>query len=704
MKRLTWIIIMVCVLSLAMPQFAQKRGFEKLKYPELNQFTLPRIHKAETDNGIRLRVVQTDKLPLVDVRIMLEGGSVYDPADKIGLAAITANLLRIGGTEKWTGDELDLHLDQLGINLDVQASDDYFTITVSCLRKDLGTALEALAQVVRHPRFAKEKMEEIKTRMASAISRRNDEPNGIAAREFARVVYGKNSPFAAVMEYAHLNGIAIPDLKACHKKFFAPGNMLAGVSGPVNLDEVKALFETHFGDWKQEAVVPAYPKVVPAKAKARVFMAEKSNLNQSTIYIGHLGNLRDLKAEPAQKVFNAIFSQGMNSRLFMRVRTQMGLTYGVGGGISTAERHPGMTSFYTFTKSKSSIKAIQAILEEVNKIRTEPVTPEELEDARNYFINSFVFQFSGPEKILYSELKREFYDLPAGYSQRMLEGIKAVTAADVLETAKNFMNPDDFRILIVGKESDLDGKLSELGSVAKVDLKIPPPPVEEKIPPATPETLKKGGDLVKKSFSTVYGGYAKLKTLHTIAAMKMTVPQGTFDMGLDSTASYPDKSHTVITIMGMKIETVINGDKGIMTQMGQTKPMSAEQIRDNRFGSMYDMTHNPDAYNFQYLKEMKGENGVFDVIYVTPAKGGDQWVKLYFNRKTGRVEMEEKLSKMPGNAGIAREVNSDFRMVSGIPFAFKSVISVKGKTVSDVTIKEIVVNGPVEESLFKIEE
>ncbi|HDP94949.1 MAG TPA: insulinase family protein [Candidatus Aminicenantes bacterium] len=702
MKRLIMIACMAGMIALNLAA-ASGPDINKLNYPELNQINIPPIHKAELENGLRLRVVRTDKLPLVDIRILVAGGSVYDPAEKVGLASMTAGLMRIGGTKKWTGDELDLYLDRLGINLDVQAAGDYFSVTVSCLRKDLDTAVSALAQVLRSPRFAKDKIEEMSTRLSSSIARRNDEPNGIASREFDRVIYGKDSPFAPVLEYAHLAAIKRADLEACHQRFFAPANMLAGVAGPVDTEEVQAVFQRHFGDWTHKAEVPAYPEAKPNPTKARVFLVEKSDLNQSTIHIGHLGTLRDLEAEPAQKVFNAIFSQGMSSRLFSRVRTKMGLTYGVGGGIETGERHPGKTAFFTFTKSESTIKAIRAILEEVEKVRAEEVTSGELKEAKDYFINSFVFQFSSPARILNRELSREFYGLPEGYLQRMMDAIKQVTAADVLAVAKEFVHPDRFRILIVGKEAEMDGKLSELGDVKKVDITIPPPPMEETIPEATPESLARGAAVIKQAFDTVYKGYRSLKTLRTVADMKMSVPQGTFDVTLETVTRFPDQRYTAMTIMGMKMETVINKDKGVVRRMGQTQPLPQEQVEAGRFGSMYHMANHADAYNFQYLEPATVEGTTYNVVYVTPVDGKDRWRKLYFNQQNGRLEIEEQVSQMPGSAGVAREINSDFREVSGIPFAFKSVSKVKDKTVAEVTVKKVEVNDAVDESLFNLE-
>jgi zinc protease len=702
MRKTAVIIFLFAFLVTNLGLTAQKRGLEKIKYPELNQFQLPEIHKAQTGNGLQLRLIRSEVLPLIDLEILVRGGSVYDPPTKVGLAGITANLLRIGGTGDLKPDQLDQTLDSRGIDISITSSSDYFSINLSCLRENLDQAVSILARMIRQPGFDSEKLEEVKTRLASTIARRNDQPATINTREFDKLIYGQGSPFAAVLEYEHLDNIARSDVAAFYRQFFAPANMLAGVVGPVEIGEVEEIFEKYFGDWDHRASVPPYPEVKEPTYDFKVAFAEKSNLNQSYISIGHLGVKEDLSELAKIKLFNLIFSQSFDSRLYARIRTKMGLTYGVEGSIETPHLYHGKTYFSTFTKSASTLEAIRAIFEEIDTIRKEKVTDKELSDARDYFSNSFVFKYSSPAKILSSEMEREFYGLPPGYAEKLLAEIKTVTRDQVLQVAQKYLHPEKMIVFIVGKEKDLDGKLSDLGKVKYVDISIKPPALKEKIPPATPQMLEKGKQVMTSLFKNRYRGYERLKAMRVVSETAITMPQGTFTLSNKALTLYPDKRYVESTIMGMKIVTVINGDQGVVRRMGQSTPMSAEQIGDQTFGSFYDMIHSPDKYSFQYLREEKVDGKAYDVIYVFDQKRN--WQKMFVNRETGLLEIEEKLSRIPGTGGIAREIKSEFQTVSGLPIAHKSETFIKDKKVISYTVKEVEVNPQVDLTLFNLEE
>lgn len=679
---------------------AQKRPFDKLKYPALNKFELPKMEKVQTANGIKLRLIKTEKLPLVNMRILFKGGDVYEPSSKVGLAGITAQLLRIGGTKELKGDEVDQFLDSNGITISIGSSNDYYSVSLSCLDENLGQAVSILSKLLMEPAFDKEKLEETKTRLASSIGRRNDEPAPINSREFNKLIYGEKSPLAAVLEYEHLENITGADIAGNYKRFFAPDNMLVGVTGPVDMDKVKDIFEKYFGNWNHQADIPSYPQVHGQTHDFKVAFAEKSNLTQSYLSIGHLGTMEDFDQEAKIMVFNSIFSRGFTSRLFNRVRTKMGLTYGIGGGIVTRYLYPGKTYYSTFTKSGSTFKAVRAILDEIDIIRKEKVSEKELKDAQDYFINSFVFKYSTPERIIYQELQKEFYGLSEGYSEKLLENIKKVTADDVLEIAQKYLHPDKMIIFILGKEEELDGKLEELGKVKKIDISIKPPLI--KIPPSTPETLEKGSRIILDLESEKYSNYKRIKSIETTLDMKMTMMGRTMPMAVKSVILYPEKRYAEISVMGMKIERIINGKKGLMKQMGQETPMAEKDIEKEKFGTLYDIFHSKDKYRFQYLWEKEIDGKRYDVVYIFDAQ--KNWKKIFINKETGFIEIEEKLTRLPGQAGVEREVKSDFRIINGVPFAFKSETVVKDKKVVELTVKEVKVNPKVDLSLFKIED
>jgi zinc protease len=681
---------------------ARKRKVDKIKFPPLNKIHRPEVKKAQTSNGIKLRLIKTEKLPLVNLLILVKGGSHYDPGTKVGLASVTAQLLRIGGTKELKPEEVDKRLDSKGIDIDIDAGDDYYTINLSCLEENFDEAVSFLSKILLQPAFDREKMEEIKTQLRSAISRRNDNPMPINRREFNKLIYGEKTPFAAVLEYEHMDNIVREDVHRTYKTFFAPGNMLAGVTGPLEMERFKEIFETHFGSWSHQAQIPAYPQVREQTHDFKVAFARKSNLNQSYFSIGHLGVKEDLSRSAKFLVFNSIFSQGFTSRLVSRVRVKMGLTYGIGGGINTERLYPGTTSYTTFTKSESTIDAIKAIFDEMDIIRKEKVTQQELNDAKDSFLNAYVFEFSTPEKVLQNSLRREFYGVDVNIIDRLVEDVKTVTADDILEVAKNYLHPDKMIVSVVGNKEKIKGDLSELGKVKELDISIKPPALKEKIPEPTPGTLQKGTRIIMELAKKKYKKYKHLKSLEMKANMKMTMMGRTMDMGLKSTTLFPGKKHSEISVMGIKIERIINGKKGIMKQMGMEKAISEEEIEKGEFDDLYNIFHSKGKYKFQYLKEKEIDGKKYDVIYIFDAK--KRWMKYFINRETGLIEIEEKLSDVPGQTGVSRTVKSGFKTVKGIPFAFKSEVFVEEKKVGEVTIKEIKVNPEVDPSIFTIEE
>jgi zinc protease len=709
MKKISFsklVIVKLLVLSLFLfPCFAAKKNkIDNIKFPALNKFELPEIKKAMTGNGIKLRLIKNEALPLIDLEILIRGGDVYDPATKVGLATITAQLLRIGGTAEMEPEQLDQLLDSKGISIDCNSGNDFTTISLSCLKENFSEAVAILAKILRQPAFNKDKLAEIKTQLGSSVSRRNDDPGNINSREFATLLYGKKSPFAAVLEYEHIDNISMEDIRGVYKTFFAPANMLTGIVGPLEIEEVKAVFEKHFGPWNNTAHIPPYPVFKEPDHDFKLAFAEKSNLNQSYLSIGHIGvkeDIKDFKEKAKIKIFNSIFSAGFTSRLMSRVRVKMGLTYGIYGGIKTGLLYPGTTSFTTFTKSGSTIEAVKAIFDEIDIIKKEKVSEKELKDAKDYYLNSYVFQFSSPAQILSNALAREFYGIDEDFRKNLLDSIKDVTADDVLKIANKYLHSEKMIVSIVGKEEDIPGKLSDIGKVKKIDITIPSPPLKEIIPAATAEMLARGRQLITSLVSTKYRGYKGLRSLEVIADTKMTISGRVLPIGIKNISLFPDKNYNEMSIMGMKIEVVVNGDNGMMKQMGQVKPLPEKDIADSRFSDLYFIFNNQETYKFQYLKETKIDKKIYDVLYLFDAQ--KNWIKLFINKETRLIEIEETVSKLPGTSGITRKIKSDFRIISGIPFAFKSETFIKDKRVGETIIKKIKVNSPVDTAIFHID-
>ncbi len=275
MRKFTLTILIFTILVFGSGIYGKGKTLEKIKFPPLNKIQKPVVESASLNNGIQIRLIEDQKFPIVNFTAYLKGGDVYDPAGKTGLASITAQLLRIGGTTGLKGDEIDRLLDINGISISFGSSFDYFTITVSVLKPSFEKAMDILSKILSSPAFDKDKFEEIKTQFSSSISRSNDDPAGIRGREFGKLIYGKDSPFAADLEYEHLENISINDVKKFYSMFFKPGNIKIGVTGPFKIGELELVVNKYFGKLKGYPVIPVYPVVKTPAHNFKVYFAEK---------------------------------------------------------------------------------------------------------------------------------------------------------------------------------------------------------------------------------------------------------------------------------------------------------------------------------------------------------------------------------------------------------------------------------------------
>ncbi len=669
MRKFTLIILVLTIFLYGSGIYGKSRKLEKIKYPPLNEIKKPVVLTGELENGIKVRLIEDSKFPIINFTAYLKGGDVYDLPGKTGLASITAQLLRIGGTSDMKGEEIDKILDMNGITISFGSSLDYFTIDISALKSNFEQALDILSKMLVSPAFDKGKFDEIKTQLSSSISRSNDEPAFIRSREFGKLVYGPESPFAAQLEYEDLENISLNDVRKFYARFFKPSNMMIGVTGPFKIDELNSVLEKHLGNMKGNAMIPSYPDAESSSHKFKVYFAEKANQIQSQIVVGHIGYKENIDEKAKILVFNSIFSQGFNSRLMQRLRVKMGLTYGVGGGINSKYLYPGVVSFTTFTKSESTVTAVNAIFDEIKIIRAEKVTENELNEAKDYFLNSYVFKFSSSGKVLNDRIRKEFYGLDKEKYDNLVNDIKTVTVEDVLDTAKKFLDPEKMIILVVGTQKKITEDLSTLGKIKEIDISIKPPAIKEKIPKATPVSLKKGKEVLFTSIARNYKGYKSIRTSVKNTEMKVTLGPRSFTLEQIASITYPDKFYSETKVMGMTMKRVVNGKKGYMTQMGQRKELTSIEIEESKFASLYDIFHEKGKYNYQYLKEEKIKDKVYDVIYMTDE--GDKWVKFFINKKSGLIEIREKIQDIGGQKGLGRTYLSQFKKEKGIFFLSK---------------------------------
>jgi len=451
------------------------RDYKNLTYPKLRDIELPEVEQVTLDNGMRLFLLEDHELPLVNLSVRIRTGSIYEPPDKIGLASITGMVMRTGGTTSKTGDELDELLESIAASVETGIGLNSGSASMSVLTQDVDTGLAILADVLMNPAFREDKIMLAKMQHKSSIARRNDFVGSIAGREFDKLIYGPESVYARHTEYATIDNISRDDLVAFHKSFFGSNNLMLAVWGDFDTKEMIRKIEQAFDGWQKVNVQLLEAPKVEYEFRKTVNVVRKDDVNQSNIYLGHIGGLRNNPDYFALIVMNKILGGGFTSRLFKNVRSREGLAYSVFGAYSANYDYPGEFYVGCQTKSESTVKAIRAMLREVEKMKESEVTDEELALAKDSFLNSFVFNFDTTGEIVNRLMVYEYYGYPSDFLLQIKQNVEKVTKADVLRVARKHLKPDQVQILAVGRPDDFDEPLSVLGSVNEIDITIPTP-------------------------------------------------------------------------------------------------------------------------------------------------------------------------------------------------------------------------------------
>jgi zinc protease len=490
--------------------------YKLLKFPPLREVKIPDVATFTLPNGIRLYLVENHELPLISGFALIRTGNLFDPPDKVGLAEITGMVLRTGGTQSKTGDQLDEELENVAASVESSIGETSGRVNFSCLKENAAQVLAIFRDILTQPEFRQEKIDLAKTQLRGSIARRNDNAHGIASRELDSILYGRDTPYGWQMEYEHLDRIQRSDLQAFYRRYFFPSNIMIAAQGDFNTQEMKALLEKLFSSWdaKQEPVPPFPP--VTAKSAPGVYLGVKTDVTQTFFAFGHLnGTFRD-PDYPALEVMADILGGSFSSRLFRKVRTELGYAYSIYARWGAAYDHPGVFSVSGSTKSASTVETLRAALAEVERIRSSEVTDQELETAKQAVLNSFVFNFDHPSKTLSRIVTYEYYGYPRDFIFQYQKAVERVTKADILRVARQHLKPEALAIVAVGNPAEFGKPLSELGPVKEIDLRIPEP---KRAAPAPSDagSEERGKALLRKAQAAM-GGAERLAAIHDVSS------------------------------------------------------------------------------------------------------------------------------------------------------------------------------------------
>jgi zinc protease len=665
---------------LGQPAASSIPTYQQLKYPPLKPVQIPEPTSFTLPNGLKVYLLENHELPLVSGAALVRAGNLFDPPDKRGLADFTGQVLRSGGTKTKTGDQIDVELENIAAAVESQIGESSGNVSFGCLRENTDQVMALFKEILTAPEFRQDKLDLAKQQEKSSISRRNDDPGGIAQREFANTVYGKDNPYGWSIEYEHVDNIKREDLIAFYNRYFFPKNVRLSIYGDFNSAEMKAKIEKLFGDWKaDQPAVPAFPSVT-RKARPGIYFAEKDDVTQTFFELGHFGGILKDKDYPALQVAANILGSGFSSRLMTTVRTKLGYAYSIGGNWGAGFQSPGLFQISGSTKSSTTVDTIRTIREEVEKVRNAPVTDEELQTAKDHVLNSFVFNFDRPSKTLNRMLLYEYFDYPKDFMFQYQKAIAAVTKADVQRVAKEYWKPEDFTIVAVGNPKDFGKPLTDLKiAVNKIDLTIPEPRKEKAA--ASEASLAKGKAIAAKALEAMGGAaVGQVRDFESGRDMELQTGAAVIKVKQVVQVVYPNHMRQDQAFPFGKLIVYSDSKTGWMIGPQGPMPVQAaviQQVRGELFRSPFALLSPSTGKQFNAVSD--------DTIEITDADGNS--AKLTISTADGLPKKLSYLSTtMTGGASEVTESYSDWRAVGGVQLPHQIVIDQGGKKYADVKV------------------
>ena len=430
-----------------------------------NEFNFPTITENVLDNGLEVVVIEQPNMPIISLDVYFAGGSNAAPQDLPGLAGIAGDLITRGTTTR-SAQDIAGAIEQVGGAVGSGAGSDSMSLGVFALIEDLDLAFELLADMTLNASFPENEVERERTERISALEANLAEPGFIAGRTFGRLLY-EGHPYGNATTFESLEAITRDDIVAFYELRRQPDNAVLIIAGAITTEEGLEYATQHFADWEGTAEDVTFPPL-PEHSAQQLFLVDRPGSTQANFIMGNIGiQGASLDYFPA-RVTNHVLGGTFSSRLVQNIREEKGYTYSIGSGFS----YPADTGRFVVTAAVRNdviAPALEEVFKEIERIQTEPLTDEEINDARDGIVGEFVFGL---------ETYQDFVEAVASYKIRGVEldrlnkwlgYIKAVSKDDVLDIANTYIHPEDFIIVVVGDASAIQEQLETLGEVTLLE-------------------------------------------------------------------------------------------------------------------------------------------------------------------------------------------------------------------------------------------
>ena len=657
--------------------------------PEIN---LQEPMSFEMQNGLKILVVENHKLPRVSIQLRIDNPPILE-GNKSGVSSLTASLLG-NGSKTIPKDDFNEEVDFLGARISFGSQSAY----ASSLSKYFPRILELMADAAINPNFTQEEFDKEKQKLLTGLKAQEKDVSAISNRVQNALAYGTDHPYGEFLTEGSVNNVSLVDVVQFYEDYFVPANAYLVVIGDIEFDEVKKLVEQNFTPWVK-AVPPSFLFSRPSNAQyTQINFVDVPNAVQSDVAVESLVDLKMSNDDYLHALMaNRILGGGAQARLFLNLREDKAYTYGSYSSLGNDKYAPATFSASAQVRNMVTDSSVVEILKEMDKIIKEPVTDEELNDAKAKYVGNFVLALEKPETIARYALNIETEGLSKDYYKTYLERINAITKDDVQKAAQKYMTTDKARVVVTGKGSEvIDNLENVIFNGKKVPVKYYDKFAKGSKKPNYEAAIPEGmtAQNVLEKYIEAIGGKEKLMGVESYSLIAEAEMQGMI-LNLEVKKTSKNQYMQDVKVMGNSMsKQVVDGDKGYMVMQGQRKDLGEEE-----------------------LKKVKEESAPFPELNLLNTDVALEGVEVIDGKKAYKIKIsDEKTSFYDIETGLkvqdalsveaqGQQVNTtfdytDYKEVSGIKFPFL-FIQTMGPQKFDYIVKEIKVNEGVSDVDFE---
>ena len=687
-QKMKKVIFSILILAFTISVNAQ---VDRTKAPEAGpapEIKIGDYQSFELKNGLKVFVVENHKIPMVSYSLSLDNDPVLE-GDKTGYVIMTGELLRAGTTNR-SKDEIDESIDFIGAYLSTSASGIYGR----SLKKHSEELLDIMSDILYNPAFPQDELEKTKKQWITGLKSQENEPTAIAANVADVLRYGKDHPYGELQTEESINSITVDDCKSYYNTYFSPGVAYLIIVGDISMKEAKKQVKKHFAQWESKEVPKHKYEFPQGYDSPKVAVSNRDGAKQSIIEVTYTIDLKPGSEDviPA-KVMNFVLGGGsFSSRLMQNIREDKGYTYGAYSSLSSDEL-VGKFKASASVRNTVTDSALVQVLKEMNRIRTEKVSEEDLQMMKNVLTGSFSRSLEDPQTVARFALSTAKYNLPKDYYQTYLKKLNAVTPDDVQRVAKKYIRPENAIILAVGDVAQIKAgmkQFSPAGEVEEYDFfgePVKASPIPEGLTAQT----------VIDNYITARGGKENIEKVKDITSSATATIQG-MTLNIKAFKKAPGKI-CVETYMGPNLlsKQVCDGVAAKMSSPQGEQKLEGEMLEQMKYEAILfpELEYQKEGYSLELLgaEDVDGEQ-TFKVKVTNPAGKAQT---IFFSKNTGLIVKE--VSSTPQGNSIA--LTHEYTEVNGVKFP-KKVSQSMGPQMVEITVDKIEVNKGIEDTKFEI--